>query len=63
MHKNGADIRCIQQLLGHADLSTTKIYMQVTIRKLKEIYTATHPAKMSNTTLDALKAEIDDEDS
>ena len=63
MHENDADIRFIQQLLGHADLSTTQIYTQVAIRKLKEIHIATHPAKMSNTTLDELKAEIDDDDS
>jgi integrase/recombinase XerD len=63
MHENGADIRFIQQLLGHADLSTTQIYTQVAIRKLKEIHTATHPAKVANTVLDELKAEIEDDDS
>ena len=49
MHENGADIRFVQQLLGHADLSTTQIYTQVAIRKLKEIHTATHPAKVGKT--------------
>ena len=63
MHENGADIRFIQQLLGHADLSTTQIYTQVAIRKLKEIHTATHPAKVANTVLDELKAELEDDDS
>jgi integrase/recombinase XerD len=63
MHENGADIRFIQQLLGHADLSTTQIYTQVAIRKLKEIHTATHPAKVGNTVLDELKAELEDDDS
>ena len=63
MHENGADIRFIQQLLGHADLSTTQIYTQVAIRKLKEIHTATHPAKIGNTVLDELKAELEDDDS
>ena len=62
MHENGADIRFIQQLLGHADLSTTQIYTQVAIRKLKEIHTATHPAKVGNTVLDELKAEAEDWD-
>ena len=47
----------------HADLSTTQIYTQVAIRKLKEIHTATHPAKVGNTVLDELKAEIEDDDS
>jgi len=32
-------------MLGHAELSTTQIYTQVSIRRLKEIHTATHPGK------------------
>jgi integrase/recombinase XerD len=43
MLEGGADIRYIQQQLGHADLTSTDIYTQVTISKLKEIHTATHP--------------------
>lgn len=46
MLENGADIRYIQALLGHADLNTTQIYTQVSIRKLKEIHAATHPARV-----------------
>jgi integrase/recombinase XerD len=46
MLENGADIRYIQAMLGHAELSTTQIYTQVSIRKLKQIHTATHPAKL-----------------
>ena len=46
MLENGADVRFIQAMLGHAKLETTQIYTQVSIRKLKEIHTATHPAKM-----------------
>ena len=38
MLENGADIRYIQAMLGHAELSTTQIYTQVSIRKLKEIH-------------------------
>ncbi|NRA28584.1 MAG: hypothetical protein HRU10_15225 [Opitutales bacterium] len=53
----------IQQSLDHADLSTTQIYFQVAIRKLREIYTATHPAQVGNTVFDELKAEIEDDDS
>lgn len=45
MLENGADIRFIQQMLGHAMLSTTEIYTHVAIHKLKEIHTATHPAR------------------
>ena len=43
MLEGGADIRFIQQMLGHAQLTTTEIYTQVSIRKLKEIHSATHP--------------------
>ena len=50
MLENGADIRYIQAMLGHADLKTTAIYTQVSIRLLKQIHTATHPAKMERTT-------------
>ncbi len=44
MLENGADIRYIQAMLGHADLSTTQIYTQVSIRKLQQIHGMTHPA-------------------
>ncbi|MDJ0766609.1 MAG: site-specific tyrosine recombinase XerC [Myxococcota bacterium] len=46
MLENGADVRFIQQMLGHADLSTTQIYTQVSIRQLKQIHEATHPARL-----------------
>jgi integrase/recombinase XerD len=45
MLENGADIRYIQAILGHADLSTTQIYTQVAIKKLKAVHTLTHPGK------------------
>jgi len=44
MLENGADIRFIQALLGHADLRSTQIYTQVSIVALKEVHRATHPA-------------------
>jgi len=47
MLENGADIRFIQQMLGHAQISTTEIYTHVAIYKLKEIHTLTHPAKLA----------------
>jgi integrase/recombinase XerD len=43
MFEGGADIRYIQQMLGHAELSTTEIYTHVAIRKLQQIHAATHP--------------------
>jgi len=45
MLENGADIRYIQEMLGHADLKTTQIYTHVNPSKLKEIHSLTHPAK------------------
>jgi len=53
MLEGGADIRFIQQLLGHVSLETTQIYAQVSIRQLKAIHTATHPARLQRTTNDA----------
>ena len=43
MLEGGADIRFIQQMLGHADISTTQIYTQVSLRQLSAIHAATHP--------------------
>jgi len=46
MLEGGADIRFIQQMLGHSELSSTEIYTQVSIKKLKEIHSMTHPARL-----------------
>lgn len=47
MLENGADIRFIQVMLGHEKLTTTQIYAQVSLTKLKEIHDATHPARLN----------------
>jgi integrase/recombinase XerD len=44
MLENGADIRFIQQLLGHEKLDTTAIYTEVSIKQLQEVHTRCHPA-------------------
>jgi integrase/recombinase XerD len=43
MLENGADIRVIQEMLGHAKLTTTELYTRVSINLLKQVYLATHP--------------------
>jgi integrase/recombinase XerD len=43
MLEGGADVRFIQEMLGHATLQATQIYTRVSIKKLKEIHTVTHP--------------------
>ena len=51
MLEGGADIRFIQQMLGHARLDTTQIYTRVSIRMLKQIHSASHPAAMLRQTI------------
>lgn len=43
MLEGGADVRLIQEILGHAELSTTAIYTRVSVRHLKRVHDATHP--------------------
>ncbi len=45
MMENGADLRSLQQFLGHARLNTTQIYTHVSIKHLQEVHRKTHPAK------------------
>ncbi len=58
MLEGGADIRFIQQLLSHVSLETTQIYTRVSIRQLKAIHTATHPARLHRSPTDAPTNEV-----
>ena len=43
MLSHGADLRVVQELLGHAQVTTTEIYTQVSNDRLKEVYRKSHP--------------------
>jgi integrase/recombinase XerD len=62
MLENGAELRFIQAMLGHADFKSTQIYTHVSISKLQEIHANTHPAKLEDKAalILNLAAEADD---
>jgi integrase/recombinase XerD len=47
MLENGADLRVIQEILGHASIRATQVYTHLSIGRLKQVHAATHPASTS----------------
>jgi len=62
MLENGADVRYLQEILGHANLQTTEQYTHVAINKLKQVHMATHPAHFPQEIAKELLADDDGAD-
>ena len=59
MLDNGADVRFIQEMLGHASLATTERYTHVVISKLQQVHARTHPAARVSPLLTPLPPETE----
>ena len=45
MLQNGADIKSVQEMLGHSYISTTQIYLNLNMNKMRDVYIKAHPRK------------------
>ena len=43
--QNGADLKSVQEMMGHADISTTQMYLHLGVNKIRDVYQKTHPRK------------------
>ena len=43
--QNGADLKSVQEMLGHSDISTTQMYLNMNVYKIRDVYTKAHPRK------------------
>jgi hypothetical protein len=55
MLENEADIRVIQKMLGHVELTTTELYTRVSINLLRQVYSATHPRRPAPHSVGSIK--------
>ena len=43
--QNGADLKSVQEMMGHADITTTQMYLHLGVNKIRDVYRKTHPRK------------------
>ena len=41
--QNGADVKSVQEMLGHSDVSTTQMYLNLNVNKIRDVYMNAHP--------------------